>query len=93
MNAFAAKELTNKSLKSVVTKPFLDHIYSRIEEAAKKGNNSISHPFHGLRNTWPTSAAQEAIWQELRNNGYTVKHIANPDPGHPGSCDYDEISW
>lgn len=79
MNAAAAKELTNKNLKGPVIKPYLDHIYKRIEIAANEGCSCISHPFYGLRGNWPTSAAQEAIWQELRANGYKVRHIPNPD--------------
>lgn len=93
MNASDAKKLTDQNLKSVVIKPFLDHIYSRVEEAAKKGDSSICHPFHGIRGTWPSSAAQEAIWHQLRLNGYKVTHHPDPDPGHPGSSPYDEISW
>lgn len=93
MNAETAKKLTQSNLKGPVIKPYLDYIYQKIESAAKEGRDSVSHPFHGIRGTWPSSAAQEAIWQELRSNGYKVRHVPNPDPGHPASSDYDEISW
>jgi hypothetical protein len=94
MNAKQAKELAVKNLKGPVIEPFLNHVYKRVEEAAKKGQFEINNPFHGLEHgIWPTNIQQEAVWQKLREEGFEVKHHPDPDPGDPRSGPYDSVSW
>lgn len=93
MNASEARALTARNLTGPVIEPFLRHVHRRIEEAAAKGQSSISHPLQGSGPVWPSSAAVEALWAALRKEGYTVRHHEDPDPGHPASGPYDEVSW
>jgi len=93
MNAYEARELTQENLKGPVIEPILKEVHEKIEEAAKEGKSSITHPFHGSRGMYPSTNEQEAVWDHLRSEGYKVKHHPNPDPGDPRSNDYDEISW
>ena len=92
MKAEEARRLSEQNLKGPVIEPLLATAHARIREAAERGERSTSHPFHGLR-PYPTVKAREAALQRLREDGYTVKHHANPDPGDPRSSDYDEVSW
>ncbi len=87
-----ARDLTERNVKGPVIGPLLKHVYGRIQLAARAGHSSITHPFNGL-SEWPHSAAQEALWNVLRAQGYRVSHRADPDPGHPASSPYDEVSW
>ncbi len=93
MNASEAKKITEKNLKDVIITPYLDIIYGKIKIAAEKGENQITHPFHGVRIAYPSTEAQEKIWIELMLQGYKVKHYDDPDPGHPASSPYTQISW
>jgi len=75
MNAQEARELTEKNLSGPVIKPLLDAIYAKIKQAAVVGRKSITHPWRGLRMTYPTPEQQNAVWRHLSVvDGYNVKH-------------------
>lgn len=93
MNAIEAHRLTRKNIQTTVITPYLEHIYKRIKENAEKGLSTLTHPFMGYSGKLPDQDAENEVFRTLRRNGYTVRHVPNPDPGHPCSCDYDEISW
>lgn len=94
MNAKEARELTEKNLNGPVIKPLLEAVYEKIQQAAAAGRKSITHPWYGLRVTYPTPEQQEAVWKHLIGvDGYNVQHHPNPDPGDPRSSSYTEISW
>lgn len=94
MNAKEARELAEKNLKGPVIKPLLDALYEQIRHAAENGRKSITRPWSGLRIAYPTPDQQVAVWMHLISvDGYTVEHHPDPDPGHPCSSAYTEISW
>ena len=93
MNAEQAKKLTKDNLTGPVIEPLLEAIYKQIEAAAKAGRYSIVKPWSGIRMVYPTTDQQNAVWAHLRREGYTVTRHPDPDPGHPASSTYDEISW
>jgi hypothetical protein len=92
MNAQQARKLTNTTLRGEMLAPLIAHVYKRIELSAKSGQSSLCHPFQGYQ-PYPRLELQEALWNALRTDGYTVKHHPDPDPGHPASAPYDEVSW
>lgn len=92
MNAEEARKLTATQLKGPVTAHLMEIVYDKIKAAAEAGRDSITEPFHGLRT--PVSHLQaESVWSQLRQAGYKVDHRPDPDPGHPCSHPYTEISW
>lgn len=92
MNAEQAKELARKNLRGPVIEPFVKEIENKIRLAAEQGRFNITHPFHGL-SKYPPFETQDSIYELFIQRGFKVKHHPNPDPGHPASSDYTEISW
>ena len=98
LDAKAARELTQQHLKTNLVEPYLQQALHKIEEAAKKGLSSIQNP-HVASNIhvglpYPSWDLQAALWQRLRELGYTVKDHSDPDPGSPVSGGpYTEVSW
>ncbi len=88
-----ARDLSLSQRRGPVIAPVLDHVYTRIKERAAKGHTSLAHPLHGWRGDGLDADQQEAIWEALRAQGFKVTHHADPDPGHPASAPYDEVSW
>lgn len=83
-----------ENLRGPVIAPMLEHVHRQIEEAAKAGRNEIAHPLAGRVPTeWHETKAREALWLALQNEGYTVKHHPDPDPGHPASGPYTTVEW
>lgn len=72
--------------------PLLAHALGRVEERAKLGEFSCTHPLHSYRGRC-CERMKEALWTELRRLGFTVKHHPDPDPGHPCNAPYDEVLW
>jgi hypothetical protein len=96
MKAEEARRISERNLKGPVIEPLLEVAYDRIKAAAERGERSVLYPFYGLSiPSFPTLSTEvkEAAFQRLREEGYTVKHHDNPDPGDPRSSDYDEVSW
>ena len=92
IKAEEARKLTHDSLRGSIIEPLLEIAYSRIRKFAKKGEYSVPHPFHGAA-PYPSRAAQEAAVNRLREEGYTVTYIDNPEPERPGTNSYWEVSW
>ncbi len=92
MKAEEARRISEQNLKGAVIEPLLAVAYGRIKEAAEQGKRKLYHPFYGAKD-WPTLEERNAALQRLREDGYTVEHHNNPDPGDPRSSDYDEVSW
>ena len=90
MKATEARKLTEKSAKTVVITPYLTALYSKIREAAAKGETSITFEY----NLNPSGAAGDALRKQLRKDGYEIVFHDDPDPGHPcsGGC-YETINW
>lgn len=93
MNAAEARAESERHLKTTILEPLLTHVYEKILEAAKKGRFSIQDPHQGYSGDWPSLEVQNALWAALSANGYKVVYHPDPDPGHPCSHDYHEVSW
>jgi len=89
MKAEEARRISEQNLKSVVIEPLLVVAHGRIKEAAEQGKRKMCYGVQGFH----SFEVKEAALQRLREEGYTVKHYDNPDPGDPRSSDYDEVSW
>jgi hypothetical protein len=92
MNASEAHALAASKLKGEIIKPLLDYVLKRIQAAAEAGRFELNHPYKGFKD-WPSEDQKKALWQALRTLGYEVDHMPDPDPGYPGSSDYDRVSW
>ncbi len=92
MNANKARQITAANLRGHLIQPLLETAYERIKLFAEDGQSSVTHPFHGAKD-YPTTTTREAALNHLRNEGYTIKHHSDPDPGDPRSQAYDEVSW
>lgn len=92
MLAKDARLLTEESLKGPAISSLLETAYKRIEEAAKQGKDSVSHPFYNVY-PFPTPELVEAALLHLRRLGYSVIHSPNPDPQDPRSSSWDEVRW
>lgn len=94
MEASKARELSNRALENdTPPRRWMEAIYNQITIAATQGKRSITHPFQGLRMTYPDPQQTKLIWRQLAADGYEVVHHKNPDPGDPRSSDYTEIKW
>lgn len=99
LTAESARTMTREALKVSANGPMLDCACRRIAEAARAGRREVTHPFHECKaqpwgsHYWTRRDHEEAVFDVLRGRGFTVRHVPNPDPGHPASSDYDEISW
>jgi hypothetical protein len=92
MNAQQVKQLATKNLKGPVIEPFVKQIDEKIKLAAENGRFNIIYPFQGVQ-PYPSFEAQDAIYDYFSKNGFKVTHHPDPDPGHPASSSYTEISW
>lgn len=92
MNAEEARAITRNNLQGPVIAPLMKVAYARIEEAAERGDSSVSHPFHGVT-PWPSAAAKEEALQQLRNDGFKVEHTDFGPSPDPRETPYDTVSW
>lgn len=95
MKATDARKLSKTSAKNVIITPYLEKIYAKIEEAAKLGGTAINfNPYEFVPcHVHFQSEIHAAIRAQLHKDGYVIKHYEDPDPGYPGSSDYEVISW
>ena len=63
----------------------------QILEAATRGRSSITDP--QSRYPYPSGDEIDAMYLQLKTEGYTVVHHPDPDPGDPCSRPYTTISW
>jgi hypothetical protein len=97
--AAMARATTDKSLRGEAIKPWADYILSVIKLEAVE-NYSLNHPFADRRGDvgssppdYPSSELQRAIKRYFEKLGYSWVEHPDPDPGHPGSGPYIEITW
>ena len=89
MHAQKARELTKKALEKPDARAiWMLFLYGRIEAAADGGSFEIKDPFAG--EAIPSEPMVKLIYDELRNNGYTVYTGMS---AHGYSHRYDIISW
>lgn len=93
MNAKEAREIAERNLKGPVIDHYLNAIHAKIAKLALAGKFSLTSPLSGISEKWPDERTQQAIWLALQNQDYKVVHHPDPDPGHPGSHAFTEISW
>lgn len=97
MNAEAARRMTESALSpgAEIVQEYLRHVETKVISAAAEGKRQISHPLSGLPpgNRYPDPTVMDAVRKALEANGYTWTHHPNPDPGHPGSSEYETVSW
>lgn len=94
MNAQEAKELADKRSMDIAIDGPLRAIIKAVGEAAQDGKYSIINPFHscGFKKSVPYDQ-QTLLVRKLRSMGYEYKFLEDPDPGHPCSNAYEELSW
>ncbi len=66
---------------------------NQIRAATGKGERRIVNPFQGYRMLGPSMSTANRIRDELQKAGYRWTNHPDPDPGHPCSRPYVEISW
>lgn len=91
MNAEEAKKITMKNQKEYAA-PILEIIHCAIKKAAENGRSEVMNP-HVHDAVKADSHALEMAWAKLAFDGFTVKHMPDPDPGHPCSRPYTMVSW
>lgn len=92
MNAQEARAMSIANLKWPIIAPLLEHVFKKIKQEASKGRTSLTDPLSDLR--CPVSFNEkEAVYNELRKQGYRVVDYPDPDPGHPCSSPYTNIEW
>lgn len=90
--AFEARELSKKGMAKSI-EPIVIFVLEKIKEAAGEGRFSIVHPFDGYKLPFPSNHVESAVMDKLKILGFAAKHHNNPDPGHPASRPYWEVSW
>ena len=97
MKAEEARAITQESLKGPVIERFIEVVNKRISAAAKKGKRSIRDPHIGKPEDgfefWLGGDEQTALRNYFQQKGFIWKDVPDPDPGHPCSSSYVELSW
>jgi hypothetical protein len=87
MDADEARKATEAATSRTNLEPFLQPIFSEIRKAANGGHRSINlgpWPRPG-----PTAAQAQAVYQWLKELGYTIKHENDQREGRS----WDNVSW
>ena len=96
MKAHEARKISESFVDSKQMDTLWERLCARIQLQAEKGHYSLVHPWSaigGSRLDYASRAEQEALTARLRANGYKVVDHQDPDPGHPCSRAYTEVSW
>lgn len=93
MNAQEARDLSFATIKKTSSKPYIEAIDAKIQEAASNGKFLVSHPFNIDGLTYPDSAMLAHIINYYTEQKFTIKLNPNPDPGHPCSREFYTLSW
>lgn len=90
MHADEARSIALKAQTDKVVPPMVSAIKQRIVKAAQEGKTSINDPLKGITDGH-TYKGQIRI--ALEADGYRWTDHPDPDPGHPASRPYTEVSW
>lgn len=97
MTAEDAKQATDEALEqskeSRALAPLLEHVAHKIKYAAFAGKYFLTHPLRGFSGPFPTTEVERALWNRLKEEGYTIQHLPDPHPEDPRSTPYTKISW
>lgn len=94
MNAKQAREESQKNLKRPVIRPYIVSIHNQIIKATKEGKFAIILSYSMNSLPWPSSTEEQAIFDHLRSEGYTIKFHEDPDLRDPrGSGLYTTVEW
>ena len=88
MNAQEALARTNAAA-DVKASPIRKEVDEQIAKAASEGKRSIYYFGSGALG----KMLERALMRSLEEDGFAIKYVADPDPGHPCSRPYTEISW
>lgn len=94
LTAVQAKKLTEMNMDKNI-QPALSFVLKKVKEAAIEGRTSLIHPLQGL-DGWAKSIfgdIEKSVMKKLELLGYKTEFHPNPDPGHPCSSSYWEVSW
>ena len=92
MNAEQARKLTQENLRGPVIAEFVAQIDEDIRQTCLKGKSCI-HLWSSVGGRYPTTDEQKALRVHYEQLGFTITDYDNPDPGHPCSSDYTELTW
>lgn len=87
-----ARRITQENLKGPVIEPYLQKIYGKIQEAAKRGNNCITNPLEFSKMRGLDTRIEQAVYDQLRKDGFKVEYHEG-DHRDPRECSYTEVSW
>jgi hypothetical protein len=88
MNAQEALARTEAAA-NVMASPIRKEVDEAIEKAAGEGKRSIYYFGAGALG----KMLERALMRSLEDDGFALKYVTDPDPGHPCSRPYTEISW
>jgi hypothetical protein len=96
MKAYEARKISESFVDSKHIDTLWERLCARIRLQAEKGHHSLVHPWTGIcgsRLDYASREEQEALTARLRADGYKVTDHPDPDPGHPCSGAYTEVTW
>lgn len=96
MNAADARKISESFVDSKKIDTMWENLCARIRVQAEKGHKSLINPWSdigGSRLDYASREEQEALTMRLRAGGFKVVDHPDPDPGHPCSHAYTEVSW
>lgn len=88
MNANEARAATEAAA-NITAHPVRKAIDEQIAKAATEGKTSIFHFGVGALG----QTIERALTRSLEDDGFKLRYVSDPDPGHPCSRPYTEISW
>lgn len=95
MKAQEARALTQAFVASPQIEVVWQALCLKIAARAELGHSILAYPYNDLTgvNQYTSVEQQNALEVKLRAYGYKVTHRPDPDPGHPCSRAYTEVSW
>ena len=88
MNAKEAKELTERSLRDSVVKPYLDIVFKEVQKQAKRGRSSWVIRFENA----PQVHVKNELFKQLKMLGYNIDHYSG-DIRDPRDGATDTLKW
>lgn len=91
LNADDARALTKSALRASLIADYIPRVEDKIRQASSQGKRSVINPF-SFQDVF-SQDRDDALHLYFTGQGFKIVKHPDPDPGHPCSAPYVELSW